>query len=72
MTIPAHDRMTKEVFLAWVGDARNAYEFWAGAPSTGARDAKSSPSGDHLLCALASRSSPSATMSFWGPRGSRR
>jgi hypothetical protein len=54
MTIPAHDRMTKEAFLAWVERREERYEFSAGRVIKLVRVTRNHAQvATNLLCALA-------------------
>ena len=56
MTISAHDRMTKEAFLAWVARREERYEFSAGRVIKLVRVTRNHAQvAANLLCALASR-----------------
>jgi Uma2 family endonuclease len=56
MTIPAHDRMTKEAFLAWVERREERYEFSAGRVIKLVRVTRNHAQvATNLLCALTSR-----------------
>jgi len=56
MTVPAHDAMTKEAFLAWVERREERYEFSGGRVIKLMRVTRNhSQAATNLLCALATR-----------------